>query len=117
MCDWSPTSDGLTGLVEHRADLGSKEDESDDSDHGDEREDQSVFGQSLAFVVVADGRDECIKLRHVGSYLLSWKSRGMAARSWNPKGRRPSLSRPIANRRCIQKTRPSPEMKDRRPLR
>src|SRR4051812_32557298 len=60
------SSDGLTSPVEHRADLGAKEDKSDDRNHGDERQDQSVFGQSLASIVTSYGWDECEQRHHEG---------------------------------------------------
>jgi hypothetical protein len=59
-------SDGLTGLVEHGADLTAEEEQCDDGDHGDERQDQCVFGEALAPAVTSDQRDECEKLRHEG---------------------------------------------------
>src|SRR3954447_23925121 len=65
--------DGLADCVEDAADLGAQEDQRDDRDDRDEREDQRVLGEALAFVVVANRRDECIKLRHWVSYLLSWR--------------------------------------------
>src|SRR5207253_9282049 len=39
----STESDRVTNLVEHRADLSTKEDQSNDRDHGDERQDQCVL--------------------------------------------------------------------------
>src|SRR3954465_199437 len=62
--------DGRADGVEDAADLGAQEDQRDDRDDRDEGEDQRVLGEALAVVVVADGRDKCMKLRHVGSYLL-----------------------------------------------
>src|SRR5436190_963908 len=62
--------DGLADRIDDGADLGAQEDESDDRDDRDEREDQSVLSEALAFVVVADGRNQCKKLRHGIRYLL-----------------------------------------------
>src|SRR3954451_16560760 len=57
--------DGRADRVEDRADLAAQEDQGDDRDDGDQREDEGVLGETLAFVIVADGRDECDELRHV----------------------------------------------------
>ena len=59
-------SDGLSSPVEHVADLATQEEQCDDGDHGDERQDQCVFGEALAPAVTSDQRDECEKLRHEG---------------------------------------------------
>src|SRR4051812_25966980 len=72
--------DGRADGVEDAADLVAEEDQRDDRDDRDEREDQRVLGEALSFVVVADGRDECMKLRHVGFVPPFLESRGTAAR-------------------------------------
>src|SRR6185369_8983203 len=68
--------DGLADRVEDAADLGAEEDQGDDRDDRDERQDQRVLGKALAFVIGAEGRDECEKLRHGIQYLLSFETRG-----------------------------------------
>ena len=46
---------GRADRIDDRADLGAQEDERDDRDDSDKREDQGVFGQTLAFLVTSDG--------------------------------------------------------------
>src|SRR5215203_1768378 len=66
-------SDGLADGVEDAADLAPQEDEGDDRDDRDESEDQRVFRESLAFVVVAERCDEGDELIHVVHVLLSFR--------------------------------------------
>src|SRR5437868_1651967 len=52
------------------ADLAAQEDEGDDRDDRDEGEDQRVLREALAFLVLAEGSDECVKHGDGSSFLL-----------------------------------------------
>jgi len=64
-------SDRRADLRKDGADLGAEEDEGDDRDDRDQGEDQRIFGKTLAFLIPAEGSNECVQNRHVSMDLLS----------------------------------------------
>src|SRR5687768_17298765 len=57
--------DRVADVAEDRRDLAAQEDEGDDRDDCDEREDQRVLRESLAFLVAAKRCEELLNERHL----------------------------------------------------